>query len=123
MKALLIFAAVLFQANESPKDDKAPRQGFIGATVHAQIENNEIIGILIVETIKDGPADKAGLMSNDLIVRIDDKPTKDLNAFRQIVLNHKPGDEVIVHFTREGKQAEFKLIIGDRPTQQEAHAP
>jgi S1-C subfamily serine protease len=116
MTTLILLVAVLVQPGESPMDEKPTGKGFIGATVHAHIENNEIIGILVVETIKDGPADKAGLMANDLIVKIDDKPTKDLNAFRQIVVNHKPGDEVIVHFTRDGKEAEFRLTIGERPT-------
>ncbi|MFL5241132.1 MAG: PDZ domain-containing protein [Gemmataceae bacterium] len=113
---LAIATVGLLLAAKLPDQDKAPGKGFIGATVRVNYENNEVNGILLVEIIKDGPADKAGLMANDIVIQIDDKPTKDLNAFREIVLNHKPGDEVIIHFTREGKQAEFRLKIGERPS-------
>jgi S1-C subfamily serine protease len=116
MKTLLLVAAVLFQANESPRDEKGPGKGFIGATVRVNIENNVATGIMIVDVVKDGPADKAGLMVNDIVVKIDDTPTNDLTKFREVVVNHKPGDEVIVHFTRDGKEAEFRLTIGERPT-------
>src|SRR6266702_3411258 len=116
MKTLLLLVAICFQANEPPKDDKTPGKGFIGATVRVNIENNVATGIMIIDVVKDGPADKAGLMVNDLVVKIDDSPTNDLNKFREIVINHKPGDEVIVHFTRDGKEAEFRLTIGERPS-------
>ena len=113
---LAVVGIGLLLAAEPPNQDKTPGKGFIGATVRVNYENNEVTGILLVDIVKDGPADKAGLMANDIVVQIDDKPTKDLNTFREIVLNHKPGDEVIVHFTRDGKQAEFRVKIGERPS-------
>ena len=100
---------------QPPKDDKPQGKGFIGATVRVHIENGQPDGIVIIDVVKDGPADKAGLLANDVIVKIDDKPTKDLNAFKTIVMDHKPGDEVSIHFTRDGKAAEFRLKIGERP--------
>lgn len=116
MKTLVLVTAILFQANESPKDDKVPGKGFIGATVRVNLENSVATGIVVIDIVKDGPADKAGLMANDIVVKIDDTPTIDLSTFKDIVLNHKPGDEVVIHFTREGKEAEFRLTVGERPT-------
>jgi S1-C subfamily serine protease len=114
--AFLLVIAGLVQADEPTPKEKTPgKKGFIGATVRVNIENNDVTGILLLDIVKDGPADKAGLMVNDLVVKIDDTPIKDLNKFKDVVLNHKPGDAVIVYFTRDGKEAEFRLTIGERP--------
>ena len=113
---LVLVVAAVGQVKESPPDEKPAGKGFIGARVQVNIENNMAMGIAVIEVVKDGPAEKAGLMANDVILKIDDKPTIDLNSFKDIVLSHKPGDEVIIHFTRDGKEAEFRLTIGERPT-------
>jgi S1-C subfamily serine protease len=113
--ATILLLAVMAQADEPTPKDKTPGKGFFGATVRVNIENNEVTGIVVLDIVKDGPADKAGLMVNDMVVKIDETPIRDLNQFKEVVSNHKPGDAVIVHFTRDGKEAEFRLTIGERP--------
>jgi carboxyl-terminal processing protease len=61
-------------------------------------------GILtIIAPIEDTPADRAGLMAGDKIVKIEDDPTKDLTVMDAVKrLRGEPGTKVTIWVAREG---------------------
>ncbi|HNB58106.1 MAG TPA: PDZ domain-containing protein, partial [bacterium] len=74
----------------------------------------ELRGIVVSEIIKNGPAENAGLLVGDLIVKINDKPINSEYDFRKITLGDdlRAGDVVDVEVLREKKRLTFQLKLG-----------
>ena len=72
-------------------------------------------GVLVNEVTPDGPADKAGLESGDVIVALNDKEISDGQRLRFSVAAIRPGTEVQVRVLRDGKEKSFKLTVGTLP--------
>jgi S1-C subfamily serine protease len=72
-------------------------------------------GVLIVDTIPDGAAAKAGLKKNDIIVQLDNSEVTSTTSLSDILLNKKPGDTVTVKFYRGQQQQSVQLQLGELP--------
>ena len=76
-------------------------------------------GIIVGQVESDGPADKAGLEEEDIIVGLNDKPVKNWDAFRTKIASFKPKDVVELNILRDGKPRSLEVIIGERPSDQQ----
>ena len=72
-------------------------------------------GIIVGQIEEDGPADKAGLEEDDIIVSVNGKKIKDWDAFRLEIANLKPGKKVELEVIRDGKEREISVTLGSRP--------
>jgi serine protease Do len=72
-------------------------------------------GIIVGQIEEDGPADKAGLQEEDIIVSMNGKNIKDWDAFRLEIANLKPGNKVDLEVIRDGKEREISVTLGSRP--------
>jgi S1-C subfamily serine protease len=86
-------------------------------------------GAYLVEVVKGGPADQAGLIAGtkdtslpglksagDLIIAIDNRPVlvySDLIGY--LMTQKSPGDKVILKILRDGKEMEVTITLGKRP--------
>ncbi|PHQ50882.1 protease [Streptomyces cinnamoneus] len=61
-----------------------------------------------------GPADKAGLKSGDVIVKLDDTKIDSGPTLISEIWTHQPGDKVTVTFIRDGKQSTTEITLGER---------
>jgi S1-C subfamily serine protease len=85
-------------------------------------------GALIKTVAADSPAAQAGLKAGDVISAVDGQPIDETNNLRNVVLNHKSGDEItltIVKGTATGPtdQREVKVILAARPALREFQLP
>jgi S1-C subfamily serine protease len=71
-------------------------------------------GVRIAAVSKDSPADKAGLVKGDVIVRIGEKKIKNLREYAGALRAYQPGDEVELGVLREGKEIKVKIKLGAR---------
>jgi serine protease Do len=71
-------------------------------------------GVVVREVSKGGPAEKAGLKSNDVIVAVNGKGVKDGTELVNYVADLPVGSTATVSVDRDGKRQDFKLTIGDR---------
>src|SRR5262245_15408660 len=92
-----------------------PPEGSIG--VQIKIDEGKIV---VVEPIKDGPADKAGIKAGDVIVKVDDFKVKDnveqddlVDTVKEIV-KHKPGTKIKLGIQRDGKDMTVEVTVGKR---------
>jgi serine protease Do len=69
-------------------------------------------GVLIGDTVADGPAAKSGLKSGDIVVRYDGKPVKNVNELRNAVTDTKVNSDVTVEVFRDGTKQTLTVRIG-----------
>jgi len=74
-------------------------------------------GVTVAEITHNGPADKAGLKTNDVIVAIDGKPVKTAKDLRNLVTIMKPGESITVSVRRDNssKPLPIKVITEAEP--------
>jgi serine protease Do len=74
-------------------------------------------GVTVAEVTHNGPADKAGLKTNDVIVAIDGKPIRTAKDLRNLVTIMKPGQSITVSVRRDNssKPLPIKVITEAEP--------
>ncbi len=72
------------------------------------------IGLMVINVVADGPADRAGLRRYDIVTTLDDRPvTEKISHFVGLINRHKPGDTVRLTVIRQAdRQYSIDLAIG-----------
>jgi S1-C subfamily serine protease len=72
-------------------------------------------GALIRRVVKDSPADKAGLVARDLIVRVDGHPVDTMGSLVVVLRGRKPGDNVALEVLRGRDRKHMTINLVERP--------
>ncbi len=87
-------------------------------------------GVLVLEVVSGGPADKAGLQGSsktatldgtevqiggDVITALDGEAVKDMTDLKAMVNSHAPGDRVRLDVLRNGKQVKVEVELAEPP--------
>jgi serine protease DegQ len=72
-------------------------------------------GVLIRGVMKSGPADRAGMLSRDVVQAIDGKPTHDVAALLAQIAALTPGTQAKLKVIREKKPVDLEVTVGKRP--------
>jgi carboxyl-terminal processing protease len=68
--------------------------------------------VKVIAPIDDTPAQRAGLRSGDLIVRLDDTPVKGLSLNDAVkLMRGKPGSSIALTVIREGEEKPLKILV------------
>jgi carboxyl-terminal processing protease len=82
---------------------------FGGLGIEVTMENGFI---KVVSPIDDTPAQKAGIKTGDLIVRLDDEPVKGMSLADAVKkMRGEPGSKIQLTVVREGAEAPLKLTL------------
>lgn len=71
-------------------------------------------GVDSLAVVPYGPADKAGLMENDIILEFNKIKITDKKPLQELIHDHKPGDIVELKILREDKIGALKLKLEER---------
>jgi Peptidase family M28/PDZ domain/PA domain len=66
-------------------------------------------GVLIASVNKGGPAEKAGLQDNDLIVEVAGRPVKNMGAYMTVIRTQKRGQPVEITVLRKGERVKVTV--------------
>jgi serine protease Do len=69
-------------------------------------------GVKIVEVTDESAAEKAGLKSGDIIVKIDEKKIEDPEDVTSTIRKHKPKDKITITYKRDNKEAKATATLG-----------
>jgi len=69
-------------------------------------------GVLISDVVKGAPADKAGLLRGDVILRFDNKEIENAHTLSQLVATTAPNSTVKIDLLRNGKKETISVKIG-----------
>ncbi|MCG6856949.1 MAG: DegQ family serine endoprotease [Salaquimonas sp.] len=95
------------------------RRGWLG--VQIQTVTDEIAetlgmkdarGALVGDVVHDGPADKAGIKSGDVVLKFDNKDVKEMRDLPKIVADTPVGKEVDVIVLRKGEEQDLRATVG-----------
>jgi len=72
-------------------------------------------GVLVVEVVRGGPADRAGLDRGDLIVGLDDAPVRSVEELQRTVQKKKVGEKVRLQIVRRSRRLTVELVLEKMP--------
>lgn len=95
---------------EQYKDLKEGTTGrFGGLGIEVTMEDGFV---KVVSPIDDTPAERAGIKSGDLVVRLDEKPVKGMTLAEAVkIMRGEPGSDILLTVVREGEEAPLKVTI------------
>ena len=100
-------------------DDGEVRRGLLGAAIQdldASLSHSfgfgSQDGVLVGDVMANGPAEKAGIRSGDIITKFDGESMKGANQLRNTVAATPPDKEVEVVVFRDGQHKTFEVVVG-----------
>jgi S1-C subfamily serine protease len=97
-------------------------RGWFGATVEplnlekaVKLGYSELGGVLINEVTQDSPAQRAGILKGDAIIKLNGEKLKGFFHFRRKLLGLGPGRELSVTILRDGKMLEVLGKLENAP--------
>lgn len=72
-------------------------------------------GARVERVLPGGPADKAGIKADDVIVAVDEALVAGEASVREWLSDRKPGDRVKLAVLRDGKRQTIEVALGERP--------
>ena len=68
--------------------------------------------VKVIAPIDDTPAQKAGILAGDVIIRLDDKPVKGIGLNKAVeMMRGKPGEAIVLTIVRDGEAKPLKIKI------------
>ena len=83
------------------------------ADLAASFGLKEAKGVLVAGVETAGPADKAGILPGDVILKFDNKPINSANELPLLVASSKPGARLEIELLRKGSIKKVVAVIGE----------
>lgn len=68
-------------------------------------------GVVVENVADDTPAEKSGIKSGDLILKIDSTPVKSISEINKIRDSHKSGDTIVITIYRDGEIIDVNVTL------------
>ncbi|MDD5530995.1 MAG: PDZ domain-containing protein [bacterium] len=88
--------------------------GFLGAEFVTFYKEEEK-GAIIQNVAKNSPAEKAGIKTGDIVIKIDNAIISSGTDFRKLLRGNKPGDTLIFEVLRKKKKIRVMVVLSDLP--------
>jgi len=128
--AFAIPASVVKQVVFDLMDDGNVTRGYLGVSIQDVSEDiaesvglNKATGALVTEPRPDSPAQKAGILSGDIILRVDGQMIDDARDLARIIGQFSPDTEVKVTLWRDGATTDLNVKLATLTDEQALVAP
>lgn len=101
---------IFFEPEDYKKFNQDITGSFSGIGTEIGVRNDQLV---IIAPLKNSPAERAGLMAKDKIIKIDDTITYDLNVEEAVkLIRGKEGTKVVLNILRNGWESpkDFEII-------------
>jgi serine protease Do len=90
-------------------------RGWLGVSVDDRDD-----GVTIANLDRNGPAGKSGIKAGDIVIAINGDHIESSRGLIRAVAGVPPGNSVRVTIRRQGREMDFSVNVGRRPTEQQA---
>jgi putative serine protease PepD len=94
--------------------------GVLGVDRDASENDGSLSGTVVTEVAAGGPAEQAGLRSQDVIVEVMGIPIDSASSLVVAIRDFDPGDLASVVYLRDGITQNAVITLGDRPADVDA---
>lgn len=115
-----------FFMDEILKNGKV-RRGYLGVTLQSIDYNlaqafdlQKIEGTLVTSVQKNSPAERAGIKTEDIILKYNDRPVEGSASLRNAIYMMPPGTKVILTVLRNGRTIQIPVVV-EQMVDQEKH--
>ncbi|MGD9880496.1 MAG: DegQ family serine endoprotease [Reyranella sp.] len=119
--AFSIPSNIVKQVSEQLREFGKVKRGWVGVSYQSVTDDiadsfglDRARGVLVANVVADGPAAKAGVKRNDIIISFAGQDVLDLRRFPRQVANARVGSTVDVVVWRGGKEVPLKLRVGEQ---------
>ncbi|GGZ20573.1 protease [Streptomyces inusitatus] len=70
-------------------------------------------GAAVVEVVKGGAADKAGLRAGDIITKVGSSEITSITGLAEALASDEPGEKVVVGYVRDGEERTAEVTLGE----------
>jgi uncharacterized protein (TIGR03067 family) len=78
--------------------------GYVGIAIKLDEDTKQVV---VMDVVAGGPADKAGLKKDDILLKVGDQDATDLKTTVNLVRKTKAGSEVTLRVKRDGKEKDL----------------
>jgi len=118
--ALVILLTLLFMNNQTDllsAEKDTSKKGYLGVSIqelnrHLRKELKADFGVVITSIEEDSPADKDGLMEDDVIQKVNGIKIRRPSTLTRIIQKIKPGEKAKIVVIRDGKEKTVTVTIG-----------
>lgn len=82
----------------------------------------QAVGAVVTMVERDGPADRAGIRTGDVMVRVDDQPINEPADLGRIIAGSNPNTRITIALWRRGAMQEVTLTVGEQDGMAAPHA-
>lgn len=109
-------------------EDGEVSRGYLGMFIGGEVDQtmaralglDNVRGVIVGRVENGGPADKAGLEQQDVIVSLNGEQVRNWDAFRTEIASKKPGEKIDLGIIRNKEEMELTVTLGERPTNEVA---
>ncbi|MGK5058261.1 Do family serine endopeptidase [Janthinobacterium lividum] len=76
-------------------------------------------GAIIAGVVRNGPADKAGIVPGDILLTVEGKPVGDTTEMLNLIAQLPPGGKAKMTVLRKNREAALDVMVGKRPLPKE----
>jgi S1-C subfamily serine protease len=94
-----------------------PWLGVSGGNITPEVEEQYGVeqGAFIIEIVPGGPAERAGMRTNDIVVSFNGERIETMDDLIVAIREHKVGERVSVVVVRGGERVTLRAALGDKP--------
>ncbi len=78
------------------------------------LEMDKIEGVLVEGIMPGGSAEKAGILRNDVILKVEEKDVSKVSELQEQVSRYRPGDKVIITLKRDNKLKKVPVVLQNK---------
>jgi serine protease Do len=109
------------QAMESILESGRVVRGFLGISWGGDVDQTMAkalkldvnYGVIVGTVTEGGPAAKAGLRAEDVLIRLNGEPIRNWALFRTTIASTRPGEKVEIEYVRNGKKQTTTITLGE----------
>lgn len=78
-----------------------------------EISENVNFGVIVIEPEVNGPANEAGILKGDVIIKIGEYDVKNIAELRYYLYKYPPNEKINVLVIRNGKEVSTEIVLGE----------